>query len=123
LLAGVRGGSRGRLRLCGLLAFPVPLVIIVAAAVTEQRAGEPRDDVDGEAETGDEHRQGPGAGPRRTRRPVMARPGAQRPWAHHPAAEISWMRVREVWLHAVDLDVGAYMADLPAEVINALLDA
>jgi maleylpyruvate isomerase len=38
-----------------------------------------------------------------------------------PAAEISWMRVREVWLHAVDLDVGAYMADLPAEVINALL--
>jgi hypothetical protein len=46
----------GRLGLCGLLAVPVPLVIIVvAAAVTEQRAGEPRDDLDGEAETGDEH--------------------------------------------------------------------
>jgi maleylpyruvate isomerase len=39
-----------------------------------------------------------------------------------PAAEIPWMRVREVWLHAVDLDAGACLADLPTEVIDALLD-
>jgi len=39
-----------------------------------------------------------------------------------PAAEIPWMRVREVWLHAVDLDAGARLDDLPAEVIDALLD-
>ena len=32
------------------------------------------------------------------------------------------MRVREVWLHAVDLDSGARLEDLPAEVIDALLD-
>ena len=32
------------------------------------------------------------------------------------------MRVREVWLHAVDLDAGARLADLLAEVIDALLD-
>ena len=36
-----------------------------------------------------------------------------------PAAEIPWMRVREVWLHAVDLHAGAH---LPAEMIEALLD-
>jgi maleylpyruvate isomerase len=39
-----------------------------------------------------------------------------------PAAEIPWMRVREVWLHAVDLDAGAAVADLPAGVIDTLLD-
>lgn len=39
-----------------------------------------------------------------------------------PAAEIPWIRVREVWLHAVGLDAGARLADLPAEVIDALLD-
>jgi maleylpyruvate isomerase len=39
-----------------------------------------------------------------------------------PAAEIPWMRVREVWLHAVDLDAGARLDDLPAEVIDTLLD-
>ena len=39
-----------------------------------------------------------------------------------PAAEIPWMRVREVWLHAVDLDARAHLADLPAEVVDALLD-
>ena len=32
------------------------------------------------------------------------------------------MRVREVWLHAIDLDVGAAVADLPAEIVDALLD-
>jgi maleylpyruvate isomerase len=39
-----------------------------------------------------------------------------------PATEVPWMRVREVWLHAVDLDCGASVADLPPEVIDALLD-
>jgi maleylpyruvate isomerase len=39
-----------------------------------------------------------------------------------PAAEIPWMRVREVWLHAVDLDADARLEDLPAEVVDALLD-
>jgi maleylpyruvate isomerase len=39
-----------------------------------------------------------------------------------PAAEIPWMRVREVWLHAVDLAAGATVADLPTEVTDTLLD-
>jgi maleylpyruvate isomerase len=39
-----------------------------------------------------------------------------------PALEIPWMRVREVWLHAVDLHAGAGLADLPGEVVDALLD-
>jgi maleylpyruvate isomerase len=39
-----------------------------------------------------------------------------------PAAEVPWMRIREVWLHAIDLDAGAGLADLPADVVDALLD-
>ncbi|WP_155053785.1 maleylpyruvate isomerase family mycothiol-dependent enzyme [Streptomyces blattellae] len=41
-----------------------------------------------------------------------------------PAAEIPWMRVREVWLHAIDLASGATVAfaDLPAGLTDALLD-
>jgi maleylpyruvate isomerase len=39
-----------------------------------------------------------------------------------PATEIPWMRVREVWLHAVDLDAGGQLADLPPAVIDTLLD-
>ncbi|WP_328346419.1 maleylpyruvate isomerase family mycothiol-dependent enzyme [Streptomyces violaceus] len=39
-----------------------------------------------------------------------------------PAAEIPWMRVREVWLHAVDLAAGATFADLPAGLVDTLLD-
>jgi len=39
-----------------------------------------------------------------------------------PAAELPWMRIREVWLHAVDLDSGARMDDLPDEVVDLLLD-
>lgn len=39
-----------------------------------------------------------------------------------PAAEIPWMRVREVWLHAVDLAAAATLADLPAGVVDTLLD-
>jgi maleylpyruvate isomerase len=37
-----------------------------------------------------------------------------------PAAEVPWMRIREVWLHAVDL--GAGVDDLPAGVVDLLLD-
>lgn len=37
-----------------------------------------------------------------------------------PAAEVPWMRIREVWLHAVDL--GASVEDLPAGVVDLLLD-
>lgn len=36
-----------------------------------------------------------------------------------PAAEIPWMRCREVWIHAVDLG-GASFADLPAGMVDAL---
>lgn len=39
-----------------------------------------------------------------------------------PATEIPWMRVREVWLHAVDLGSGAGVADLPPGVVDTLLD-
>ncbi|MDN5931463.1 MAG: maleylpyruvate isomerase family mycothiol-dependent enzyme [Pseudonocardia sp.] len=39
-----------------------------------------------------------------------------------PGTEIPWMRVREVWLHAVDLGSGATMADLPPEVVDTLLE-
>jgi maleylpyruvate isomerase len=39
-----------------------------------------------------------------------------------PATEIPWMRVREVWLHAVDLGSGATVADLPPGVVDTLLD-
>jgi len=38
-----------------------------------------------------------------------------------PGAEVPWMRVREVWVHAVDLDAGASFADIPVEVGAALL--
>ncbi len=39
-----------------------------------------------------------------------------------PAAEVPWMRVREVWLHAVDLDAGVGMTELPPDVVDSLLD-
>ncbi|QYN36068.1 maleylpyruvate isomerase family mycothiol-dependent enzyme [Pseudonocardia sp. DSM 110487] len=39
-----------------------------------------------------------------------------------PAAEIPWMRVREVWLHAVDLDAGVSVADVSPDVVDTLLD-
>jgi maleylpyruvate isomerase len=38
-----------------------------------------------------------------------------------PASETVWMRTREVWVHAVDLDNGATFADLPAPVLERLL--
>lgn len=39
-----------------------------------------------------------------------------------PAAEVPWMRIREVWLHAVDLGAGATLDDLPHGVVDLLLD-
>jgi maleylpyruvate isomerase len=39
-----------------------------------------------------------------------------------PAAEIPWMRIREVWIHAVDLGTGAGFGDLPGGVVDLLLD-
>jgi maleylpyruvate isomerase len=39
-----------------------------------------------------------------------------------PASEVAWMRVREVWVHAVDLDAGTRFHDIPREVCIALLD-
>ena len=38
------------------------------------------------------------------------------------AAEVPWMRCREIWVHAVDLDQGFTFADYPSELIDALLD-
>ncbi len=38
-----------------------------------------------------------------------------------PASETVWMRTREVWTHAVDLDNGATFADIPAPVLERLL--
>jgi maleylpyruvate isomerase len=38
-----------------------------------------------------------------------------------PAAEVPWMRVREVWVHAVDLAAGATFSDVPVELGEALL--
>jgi len=38
------------------------------------------------------------------------------------AHEIPWMRVREVYIHAIDLDHGTTFADLPPEFAAALLD-
>ncbi|KQQ90032.1 maleylpyruvate isomerase family mycothiol-dependent enzyme [Arthrobacter sp. Leaf137] len=38
-----------------------------------------------------------------------------------PAEETVWMRTREVWVHAVDLDNGASFADIPAPVLARLL--
>ena len=39
-----------------------------------------------------------------------------------PAAQVPWMRIREVWLHAVDLDAGADVADVPDGVVDLLMD-
>ncbi|UZN03732.1 maleylpyruvate isomerase family mycothiol-dependent enzyme [Cellulomonas sp. S1-8] len=38
-----------------------------------------------------------------------------------PASETVWMRTREVWVHAVDLDNGGSYRDFPAELVDALL--
>jgi len=38
-----------------------------------------------------------------------------------PVSETVWMRTREVWLHAVDLNNGATFHDIPAPVLERLL--
>ncbi|NWL10431.1 maleylpyruvate isomerase [Paenarthrobacter nitroguajacolicus] len=38
-----------------------------------------------------------------------------------PATETVWMRTREVWVHAVDLDNGASFNDIPSTVLERLL--
>ncbi|WP_347110998.1 maleylpyruvate isomerase family mycothiol-dependent enzyme [Paenarthrobacter sp. S56] len=38
-----------------------------------------------------------------------------------PAEETVWMRTREVWVHAADLDNGATFADIPTPVLARLL--
>jgi len=38
------------------------------------------------------------------------------------ASEIPWMRVREVYIHAIDLNAGTQWTDLPAQFLTALLD-
>lgn len=38
-----------------------------------------------------------------------------------PASETAWMRTREVWMHAVDLNNGATFTDIPASVLERLL--
>jgi uncharacterized protein (TIGR03083 family) len=38
-----------------------------------------------------------------------------------PASETMWMRTREVWIHAVDLDNGAQFSDVPGVVLESLL--
>ena len=38
-----------------------------------------------------------------------------------PASETVWMRTREVWIHAVDLDNGAQFSDFPDVVLESLL--
>jgi maleylpyruvate isomerase len=37
-----------------------------------------------------------------------------------PASEIPWLRAREVWVHLVDLDVGAGFDDVPTGFLRAL---
>jgi maleylpyruvate isomerase len=37
-----------------------------------------------------------------------------------PAAETAWMRTREVWIHAVDLDNGGSFNAFPPELVDAL---
>jgi maleylpyruvate isomerase len=39
-----------------------------------------------------------------------------------PATEVPWMRSREVWVHAVDLDAGVDFVDVPEDVLAAVVD-
>lgn len=39
-----------------------------------------------------------------------------------PVSDTPWMRSREVWIHAVDLDAGATFADIPPEVLVRLVE-
>ncbi|MHA6621078.1 maleylpyruvate isomerase family mycothiol-dependent enzyme [Pseudonocardia sp. DLS-67] len=37
------------------------------------------------------------------------------------ATDVPWLRAREMWIHAVDLDVGASFADMPGPMVATLL--
>lgn len=37
------------------------------------------------------------------------------------ASAIPWVRAKEMWIHAVDLDAGASFADMPAPMMDALM--
>jgi maleylpyruvate isomerase len=39
-----------------------------------------------------------------------------------PAADVPWMRAREVFVHAVDLGTGLGLADLPEDFVRSLID-
>jgi maleylpyruvate isomerase len=39
-----------------------------------------------------------------------------------PASQAVWMRCREVWVHAIDLDTGKSFDDVPEDVLVALVD-
>jgi maleylpyruvate isomerase len=39
-----------------------------------------------------------------------------------PATEVPWMRMRETWVHVVDLAGPVTFADIPGEVTSALVD-
>ncbi|MER6784112.1 maleylpyruvate isomerase family mycothiol-dependent enzyme [Streptomyces sp. NPDC000658] len=39
-----------------------------------------------------------------------------------PASQVPWMRVREVWVHTVDLDIDTSFDDVPPDVCAALVD-
>ena len=38
------------------------------------------------------------------------------------AAELPWLRAREVWVHSIDLDAGIGFADLPEDVLAGVVD-
>jgi maleylpyruvate isomerase len=38
------------------------------------------------------------------------------------ATEVPWMRIRETWVHAVDLGTGVTFAEVPSAVVDELLD-
>jgi maleylpyruvate isomerase len=37
------------------------------------------------------------------------------------ASAVPWLRAREIWIHAVDLDAGASFADMPGPMVDTLL--
>ncbi|MER6282408.1 maleylpyruvate isomerase family mycothiol-dependent enzyme [Streptomyces sviceus] len=39
-----------------------------------------------------------------------------------PATQVPWMRAREVWIHAVDLDIDTSFDDVPHDMCAALVD-
>lgn len=39
-----------------------------------------------------------------------------------PAVQVPWMRCRESWVHSADLDAGLGFADVPEDVLAALID-